>query len=429
MARKVKLNSENKTKNKENRQLSLFQMLGEKIEMAKTDIDKNKAQDVSDLIKYMLNLDKVANTTWRGLISVPPGSFLEKVIHCFYTRTDIPLEIPFFTSLHYVSAYLLKNNICIKFDDKEIKPDLWSVILAESGSGKTYASKTIGQFIKEKPEFPEISSSAKFIEELEKNNNSFWLRDEFAQLLKNIETNTSMAEMKDYLLRLYDGDTITRSTLKKTITIENPALVILGITVFETFMNNVSMESLADGFAQRFNYVIAKKDKNRSMDKFPLYQIGDYEEKINKLWNDCISNIKHKEYVLSENAIEGFKTSFSLLCTDKIPSSFFRRIMFRGIKYSLIYHVLLNKKSNIIDEEDMGWAGRICAMHIKDSCELLKGHDQSDLQNLLDSAEEYIKRLEAKNMPITARNLTRAMSKLKTTSEARGVLSILGYPS
>jgi len=156
------------------------------------------------------------------------------------------------------------------------------------------------------------------------------LRDEFAQFLKSVENQPHFMEMKDYLLRLYDGEEISRSTLKNETIIENPA-------------------------------------------------------------------------------------------------SFFRRIMFRGIRYSLIYHILLGKTSERIDEVDMGWAGRICALHVRDACELLEGHDKSELQNLLNNAEKVIQRLEEKGEAISPRNLVRNMAKIKNTQEAKAILQILGY--
>lgn len=405
-----------KTLNK-SRQFSLFETI--------VSADENKKDRIVETIKSMLEVKKSITEEWRGLVATPPGSFLENVISCFYNRTDIPLEIPFFTSLHYLSYYLLKTGVHIEFDNQIIKPDLWTVLLAQSGAGKTFASKAIGNFIDLKPNFPDVSSSAKFVEELSKHNNGFFLRDEFAQLLKSIETQPHFQEMKDYFLRLYDGEEISRITMKNETIIENPALVILGITVLETFLDNVSPESLADGFSQRFNYVIARKDAKRSMRDFPLYEVSDFKDDIKKSWEDCISNIKHEKYFMKEEAKKGFITSFKLLCDANLPDSFLRRIMFRGIRYALLYHILLGDSSNEISVVDMGWAGRICALHIKDASELLDGHDKSELQNLITQAEKVIERLKEKGEEISPRNLVRNMSKIKTTVEAKALLSII----
>lgn len=385
-----------------------------------------KKNEIIENVKAMLKVQNVKDS-WRGLVATPPGSFLETVLECFENRTDIPLEIPFFTSLHYISHYLLKNKVYINFDNQIIKPDLWTVILGPSGSGKTFSSRSIGKMIDCQPDFPDTSSSAKFVEELVNHNNGFWLRDEFGQFLKGIETLPQYSEMKDYLLRLFDGEKISRLTKKDEYIIEDPALVILGVTVFETFLSQVGVESLVDGFSQRFNYVIAKPDPKRTMYDFPLYEISDYKEKIRTEWEKTISNVNHQEYFIKEEAKAGFITAFRLMCNIELPPSFFRRIMFRGMRYALIYHILLEKKTNILDSVDMAWAGRLCAIHLKDASELLKGHDKSDLQNLLEKTESAISRMKEKGIEISPRNLVLNVFAIKNVMQAKALLSILDH--
>ncbi len=43
-----------------------------------------------------------------------------------------------------------------------------------------------------------------------------------------------------------------------------------------------------------------------------------------------------------------------MLVHGKLPDSFYRRIMTRGICYALIYHLLLHKVTLELDHEDMG---------------------------------------------------------------------------
>jgi len=180
---------------KKDTQMSLFESLA--------NVPEHKKKDIVGTIRSMIQIKNNIKDEWRGLVATPPGSFLENVIKCFYDKTDIPLEIPFFTALHYLSAYLLKSGVYIDFDGQKIKPDLWSVILAQSGAGKTFASKAIGRFIDQKADFPDVASSAKFVEELSKHNNGFWLRDEFAQFLKSVENQLSLK--KDTQMSLFES--------------------------------------------------------------------------------------------------------------------------------------------------------------------------------------------------------------------------------
>lgn len=385
--------------------------------------EKNNAIET---VRTMLAM-KNAPEEWRGLVATPPGSFIEKILEIFNEKTNIPLEIPFFTALHYISAYLLANNVVVNVKGQILKPDIWTVILARSGAGKTFASSTIGKYIGEEPNFPDSASSAKFVENLSKFNKGFFLRDEFGQYLKSIETQPHMAEMKDILLRLYDNKKIERNTKKEEIIVEDPALVILGVTVIDTFLNQVGVESLVDGFSQRFNYVIAETDNKRNFEDYAFYDVyGENADKVRHEWEKLKSNVKHTEYSVSENGLDAFITSFKLLANLKVPESFYRRIMFKGMKYALIYHIMLGKTNNIIDEVDMGWAGRLCAIHLKDSSKLLEGYDKTDIQNLLDLAEKAIERMKNEGLEVNPRNLIRRVNRIKTVTEAKAILSILG---
>lgn len=405
-------------KRKKDEQLGLFDLI--------VNGSEEKRNNAVDMIKTMLAM-KNSPDEWRGLVATPPGSFIEKILEIFNEKTNIPLEIPFFTALHYISAYLLANDVTVSVKGQILRPDIWTVILARSGAGKTFASSTIGKYIGEEPNFPDSSSSAKFVENLSKFNKGFFLRDEFGQFLKSIETQPHMQEMKDIFLRLYDNKKIERNTKKEEIVVEDPALVILGVTVVDTFLNQVGVESLVDGFSQRFNYVIAETDNRRNFEDYAFYDVyGENADKVRFEWEKLKNNVKHKQYTVNDNGLEAFTTSFKLLSNIKLPESFYRRVMFKGMKYALIYHVMLGKSNEFIDSEDMGWAGRLCAIHLKDSAKLLDGYEKSDIQNLLDLTERAIERMKNDGIEINPRNLIRRVNRIKNVTEAKAILSILG---
>ena len=87
-----------------------------------------------------------------------------------------------------------------------------------------------------------------------------------------METQTYAEEMREYLLRVHDGKPLARRTAKGTIEVEEPSLVILGTTVYDTFTKIVSAESMLGGFMQRFGIVIGDADPNRLPDRFPIYR-------------------------------------------------------------------------------------------------------------------------------------------------------------
>jgi len=63
-----------------------------------------KNDETRGRITAMLN-KKISPDIWRGMMAVPPSSVLQSVLAIFHQQTDIPLELPFFTMLHFISGY------------------------------------------------------------------------------------------------------------------------------------------------------------------------------------------------------------------------------------------------------------------------------------------------------------------------------------
>ena len=397
-----------------------------KIKNRQMDLFEYAAQHKSarDELLALLKISRQNGEMWRGFIATPPGTMLETVVACFKERTNIPLELPFFASLSFISSYLLQAGAYVDFAGQKVKPDLWTILLADSGAGKTFATSSIKTAIGAKSTFPECVSGAAFIESMKEKNNSLWIRDEFGQFLKTLETQQG-AEIKDYLLRVFSGERLERKTKKGFVQVEDPALTILGMTVLDTFSDCINAESLLDGFAQRFSYVIAHKDKNRKMIDFPVFDLRGYREKIKDEW-DKIKKIEiHESYKIDDGTMEAFKTSFKMLATDDIPESFYRRIMFRGVKYALIYHVLNGNKSDTLTVRDFAWAGRVSWLHMRDAAELLKCHVSSDLERTLQNAERVCTRLINAGEAVTPRRIVQGVRAIKTVAEAKAVLNII----
>lgn len=402
-------------------QYSLFDLVSQK---------ETARDEVRSMLQVMKNLEN-KGASWRGLLAVPPGSLLSAVVSAFEKQTDIPLEIPFFVTLHLLSAELLKRKVTVDFQGQTIRPDLWTVVLAESGAGKTFTANRLMDITGAEETFPDPATAARFIEELEAHNNSLWVRDEFGQFLKTLETQSYAQEIKDILLRTYDGKEVARRTKKYEIVVKDPALSILGLTVYSTFLDTITPDSLLDGFAQRFSYVIAEKDPKRPMRKFPWYNFQAWEDKIRREWNvvtEFFPKGDAAQYHVTELGVEGFNESFDMLVHDQLAESFYRRIMVRGIRYALLYHLLLKKDSLELDQQDMGWAGRLSALHIQDAVEIV-GTQISEMGRLIQKAEALRDRLAAEGKPIKARDLVMNIRGIRNASDARFILSELGPPT
>ncbi len=364
---------------------------------------------------------------WRGMVAVPPGSLLEDVIREFESHTNISLEIPFATFLHYVSGALIERGVTVKFQGANIDADVWSVVLAPSGGGKTWTEKRIGQGLGAVVPVMETgaASAAKWLEEFAAHPRALWVRDEFFQLLKGIEQPGPMADLKDYLLRIYDGSKIERTTKKDKITVENPALSILGFTALKPFVDGMSAESLLDGFAQRFGFVLAQPDARRNWQDFPVWGVdsGDWAARFLAMFEGS-----HREYKATKEAEAAFFKTFKRLAHGvALDESFYRRVMWRAHKFALIYHLVRGAGADqMLTEEDYGWAARWVEIQLSDTAELLEMCAKTDLSKAIDAAEDIIKRLRDRGLPVTARAIVSGTRLIPNAATARFVMDVLG---
>lgn len=384
--------------------------------------------DALENTRALLKIGRMGES-WRGLMATPPGSLLDKVITAFKTETNIPLEIPFFATMHHLSTHLLWNNVKIQFAGNELNPDLWTIVLAQSGSSKTFSVRTIEKAVGETHAFPSPGSSANFIKQLaEGYNRHGWVQDEMGKFLKSMETLTQYAELKRYLLELHDGHRMERNLAKSSIVIDDPALSILGMSVLETFTRELPEGSLVDGFAQRFSYVIANKDETRPMRDFPSYNLSNHLTPIQNEWQRVVNSIKHDTYHVGKAGERAYNNMFVNLIPENedMNESFYRRVMWRGVRYALMYHVLLKKKSKTIDEEDMAWAGRIVMMHLQDASKLLTEHNLPELGRMVMAAEAVRDRVQrTEGRQVTARDITRGVHGIRYASEANAILRLI----
>ncbi len=336
-----------------------------------TGMSPDGKENALDAIRLAVNA-KDSDADWRIRACSPKTGPIITLLNAFRAETDAPLELPFFCAVHLISGLLLKNGSTLSGPIGTITPEVWTIVLAPSGSCKTLTHKLISAQAPISSDFPECASSAAFFEALKKAQDeqgfALWFQDEFAQILKQIETpNSPLSEAKSYLLRAYGNDRIVRTTKKSgEIVIERPCLGIFALNTVESFVEAISMESMLDGFAQRFGMVLAREDMNRPMTDFALYDTKVIESVVAGFWNE-ISGVRiNLTYRLGEDAIKFYKQSFRMLHDEKMNKSFYRRIMFRAFKYAMIFHVLLKKEGEEIDTEDMAYAMDLVKLHLQD---------------------------------------------------------------
>lgn len=394
---------------KKSKQLSLFDQFGE------------QSADVKSYLVAMHQAKRKADQIWKGENAVPPGSLVDKVIQEFKLKTNIALEIPFTICMHYISTLLSKHGVTIKTHNQTLTPEFWSIILASSGAGKTFSEKIIKKaFGNEVPQLQSGAvSSARWFEDVSKNPQSLWIKDEFLQFLLQIEKISSpLSEMKGYLLQAYDGDEIRRTTKKEDIVIENPRLSFLALNATEPFARELSEDSLVDGFSQRFAYVLAKTDPNRPWQNYPMWDI------CTDGWLEAFSAISgtlHQQYTANAKAQNAFEALFRK--GGNVEESFFRRIMYRAHKYALIYHIISGNQSNEINEIDYAWAERLITLQLADACELIEMCSENEMQRTIIDVENFLRNHPEKT---SARDVVIGVKNVKNVQVARFIFDVLG---
>lgn len=340
-------------------------------------MDDDARKNAKATLHFAINRREKTRDEWRLDACRPKYGPLNPLLNAFHEETDIPLEIPFFCVFHLISGLLLRNEARLDGPLGEVSPELWTIVLAPSGAGKTISHSIVSKHAPVQSNFPECASSAAFFEAFlkaqEAQGYGLWFQDEFAQILKQMETpNSPLSESKSYLLRAYSNERIERSTKKGgDLAIDKPRLGILGLNTDQSFINAMSMESMLDGFAQRFGIVIAKEDEKRHITDYPIYDMTTLWSEAKVFWDTVGAVPLQKSYRLTEEGFSLYRSEFKRLYRSDISKSFYRRIMFRAFKYALVYHVLLGKSNDTIDGEDIGYSMSLIELHLENMAEFI----------------------------------------------------------
>ena len=297
---------------------------------------------------------------------IPRGSILEAVDRYFFEYTDAPRELPFFYVMHYVLATLLQKGVQIHKGKQIILPDLWTIVVARSASGKTLSQKQLDIAMGgEVTLFSDAKTSLQFLTNLRDQRLGLYIKDEFAQFLKEIAKDAGMQNVRGYLLRTYDNSNIEHTTTTGSVKVEKSAISILGYTPTKTLKKHLTLEMLLDGFAQRFSYCVAEQDDRTIIGDYDFDELSD---RITPLWNKINNMHIHAVYKVSPDARIVFNRVVNDIVTmarqDDIDDSFSRRLAFTTYKYGLAYHILSGKEDDIIGPDDLIRAAQLVALHL-----------------------------------------------------------------
>jgi hypothetical protein len=163
----------------------------------------------------------------RALALAPAGSLLDVVLEVFRTTTHIPLAIPLFNTLAFVSGILLREGVEIDVAGMRRRPSLWSICVGPSGSGKTAMQNHLKKYVS-LDFLPTGATAVRFLEELKNNNNSLWLQDEWGKFARRIATRDGYTDYSAYLLDIYSGQTVRHGSTVHNIEVKEPCISIWG---------------------------------------------------------------------------------------------------------------------------------------------------------------------------------------------------------
>ena len=245
--------------------------------------------------------------------------------------------------------------------------------MAPSGSAKTFSNSQIKKVIPVgidgkkviESNFVKPNGPAKFIEELSnlpetkngENQYGFWIEDEVSQMFKQIEQiGSPLSEIKEYLLKSYDHEKLTRKSKKETIETKNIVLTLLFINTFESYANNISNESMTDGLMRRFNLIYTEKDSERDFTDYSLYNLKKIrdetlQDKISELFNSIKPD---QNFTFSDNCFKLYQKYFKIFWHRKYKTilpekeNFYRTYMMQSWKFAVFYHLILKREGTEI---------------------------------------------------------------------------------
>lgn len=404
---------------KECKQLSLFDL------STTVNLDTEKKEFVENYFVSKRLIESEDTKNKDIMFCIPPSSIVYDFVEAFREGTDFPLEIPFFTLFHYISAFLLNKNVKYNFANEEHEVDIWSLILGESSSGKTTVSKQLEKVLDSKQNLQHtigITSSAVLKEELRDNNRKLIFKDEVGQFFKLMKTQPNMMEMKDIFLRVYDHSDIEYKTKKESFVIKNPAISFIGVNTPEAFIKDISIEDMSDGFMQRFSVVFADWDPNRPVQSRMMFDFSMLE-KCQVKFQEMLNNVSVEKFVFSEEAEIEYEKAFSMIVKDSksVPRSFVRRIMYRLTKYAVLYHILLGKgNTEKIDKEDIIYASRVSFLLLKNNIRLIETHkSDTDIVKVIEAVKKVRDKMVKRKGKCTASDIIQNVRYFRDKSAAQ----------
>lgn len=374
----------------------------------------------------------------------PQGSYLRAMLRHF-DDTDISFAMPLFQLVMVAASWLTQNGAYLGVPGAgRIRPTLWTIGLAESGSAKTLATDRVWKILSTPAGGPVnrlgmVSSDAQWIIDLAEGNGAFWFQDEVGKFIREMNTSTKLSRLKAWMLEAYSSAAIGNRLKgeEKKLVIEDPHFTFHGMTVFSTWPQDVNATTMMDGWCQRMNYYVAPARTDTTMfDHFTYFEGADVEVRevgLRETWQAiCAQPGACGAYTMAPSAsdyLDGWWKSLEKSWGDfALPASFLRRIGFSVLRYLVVIQFLLGKSRLPIDVETASIATAFAEYHMESVLVLVQSYDRTAATHVSRIAEMRNDMIENGDAP-TARNISRRLSKTAraavTTPMIQEILDVL----
>lgn len=375
---------------------------------------------------------------------IPRGSFLERIARHF-DDTDISYALPIMHVVMTAASYLTQNGASLRVPGVgEILPTLWMIGLAPSGSSKTLAPEEIDRIFSrgESSAVTRLATGctdAQWIVELHRNNGAFWFQDEVGKTFKSILTEANYRRIKPWCLDAYSHKTIANrlKSEKTKLVIDRPYFSFHGLSVDETWRDDIDLGSMLDGFCQRFGYYVAvPRNDTDIFDHFLYFEgaaVERHREALAGIWDAlCRQEGACEHYTLNNEVLPFLRAWWAGLRQSwgqsALPKSFIRRIGFAVLRYLMVLHFLLGKSRRPIDLETADLATRYAEYHFLSALHVVQRYDRAKTSRIQVVADAGT-RVSAAGKPVTGREVSRALSKQQRAQFEKGeiaeILSVL----
>lgn len=357
----------------------------------------------------------------------PPGSFLAHVLRHF-RDTDISYAVPLMSTITHMASLLTQRGVGLVLPNgARIRPTIWAIGLAESGSSKTLAFDELHAILVERSGvalrmLPKAATDAQWLLDLAESNGAFWFQDEVGQYLHAVESSKLHARMKPWLLEAYSGATISNRLKGEETKLEvrDPHFTFLGLTVRSTWSSDVDVRNMANGLCQRFSFFIAEIRHDKDVyDHFRFWATDRDERRRAELaatWAALAAQpAAHHDLRLPSEVLawlediwwRGLRKTFG---TTPLPPSYVRRVGHAIMQYLPVLHVLLGKAHQPIDLETALLASRFGEWHMASVLAVLQGYSAETASGVRLVATRY-DQLRSAGIAPTPREIMRKLSK------------------